>query len=182
MAMLIRRICGYGPRKILMLCMSPLFTPEKSACGVQCCNEEFSSLSFTTRSTVSVTLWWWNNLWPLYQMEDLQKTWFQQDNATAHTATASMAYLESVFPGCLISKRLWPPWSPDLSPPHFFLWGHLKDTVYSNHPHTHCKSFRPTFSALWMVYQLAHCKTCSLTWFVVCISVKCVMVDIFSTY
>jgi hypothetical protein len=25
---------------------------------------------------------------------------------------------------------------PDLSPPDFFLWGHLKDAVYSNHPHT----------------------------------------------
>jgi hypothetical protein len=23
-----------------------------------------------------------------------------------------------------------------LKPPDFFLWGHLKDTVYSNHPHT----------------------------------------------
>jgi hypothetical protein len=31
------------------------------------------------------------------------------------------------------------------------------------HTHTHCKSFRPTFSALWTGYQLAHCKTCSLT-------------------
>jgi hypothetical protein len=37
--------------------------------------------------------------------------------------TQSMAYLESVFPGRLISKRLWPPRSPDLSPPDFFLWG-----------------------------------------------------------
>jgi hypothetical protein len=50
--------------------------------------------------------------------------------------TQPMAYLESVFPGRLISKRLRPPRSPDLSPPDFFLWGHLKDTVYSNHPHT----------------------------------------------
>jgi hypothetical protein len=47
-----------------------------------------------------------------------------------------MAYLESVSPGRLISKRLWLPRSPDLSPPDFFLWGHLKDTVYSNHSHT----------------------------------------------
>jgi hypothetical protein len=47
-----------------------------------------------------------------------------------------MAYLESVFPGRLISKRLWPPLSHDLSPPDFFLWGNLKDTVFSNHPHT----------------------------------------------
>jgi hypothetical protein len=50
--------------------------------------------------------------------------------------TQPMAYLESVFPGRLISKRLWRPRSPDLSSPDFFLWGHLKDTVYSNHPHT----------------------------------------------
>jgi hypothetical protein len=50
--------------------------------------------------------------------------------------THPMAYLESVFPGLLISKRLWPPRSPDLCPPDLFLWGHLKDTVYSNHPHT----------------------------------------------
>jgi hypothetical protein len=47
-----------------------------------------------------------------------------------------MACLESVFPGRLIPKRLWPPRSPDLSPTDFFLWAHLKDTVYSNHPHT----------------------------------------------
>jgi hypothetical protein len=47
-----------------------------------------------------------------------------------------MAYLESVFPGRLMSKRLWPPRSPDLSRPDFFLWRYLKDTVYSNHPHT----------------------------------------------
>jgi hypothetical protein len=47
-----------------------------------------------------------------------------------------MACLESVFPGRLISKRLWPPRSPDLNPTDLFLWGHLKDTVYSNHPHT----------------------------------------------
>jgi hypothetical protein len=49
--------------------------------------------------------------------------------------TQPMAYLESVFPGRLISKRLWPPRSPDLSPPDILLWEHLKDTVYSNHPH-----------------------------------------------
>jgi hypothetical protein len=50
--------------------------------------------------------------------------------------TQPMTYWESVFPGRLISKRFWPSRSPDLSPPDFFLWGHLKDTVYSYHPHT----------------------------------------------
>jgi hypothetical protein len=36
----------------------------------------------------------------------------------------------------LISKGLWPPRSPDLSPPEFFLWGHLKGHVYESNPHT----------------------------------------------
>jgi hypothetical protein len=41
-----------------------------------------------------------------------------------------MAYLESVFPGRHISKI------PGLKPPRHLFMGHLKDTVYSNHPHT----------------------------------------------
>jgi hypothetical protein len=62
----------------------------------------------------------------------------QPDNYRVFKITQPMAYeyFESVFPGRFISKRLWPPWSPDLSPPDFFLSGHLKDTVYSNHPQT----------------------------------------------
>ena len=30
----------------------------------------------------------------------------------------------------------WPPRSPDLSPPDYFLWGYLKDRVYVNRPRT----------------------------------------------
>ena len=30
----------------------------------------------------------------------------------------------------------WPPRSPDLTPPDFFLWGYLKSKVYVNKPHT----------------------------------------------
>jgi len=36
----------------------------------------------------------------------------------------------------LISKRVWPPRSPDLSPCNFYLWGFLKDKVYTTHPLT----------------------------------------------
>lgn len=42
-----------------------------------------------------------------------------------------------MFPGRLISKRgdiPWPPRSPDLTPPDFFLWGYLKHKVYNNNP------------------------------------------------
>jgi hypothetical protein len=78
--------------------------------------------------------------------------------------TKPMAYLESVFPGRFISKSLWPPRSPDLSPPpQTSFYGGISRILCIQIIHTHYKSFRPTFSALWTGYQLAHCKTCSLT-------------------
>jgi hypothetical protein len=36
-------------------------------------------------------------------------------------------------PAC---RGLWPPRSPDLTPPDFFLWGHLKGHAYMNKPYT----------------------------------------------
>jgi hypothetical protein len=63
--------------------------------------------------------------------------WFQQDGATAHTAQASMALLCERFPGRAISRFgdiNWPPRSPDLTAPDFFLWGYLKAQVYATKP------------------------------------------------
>jgi len=34
----------------------------------------------------------------------------------------------------VISKGLWPPHSPDLTLPDYFLWGYLKGRVYQNKP------------------------------------------------
>jgi hypothetical protein len=36
----------------------------------------------------------------------------------------------------IISKTIWPPRSPDLSTPEFFLWGVMKNSVYSKNLHT----------------------------------------------
>ena len=44
--------------------------------------------------------------------------------------------IESFFDDRIISNALWPPRSPDLSPPDFFLWGALKGKAYANKPHT----------------------------------------------
>ena len=63
--------------------------------------------------------------------------WFQQDGATAHTAVISIAALRCLFQQWVISRFgdvPWPPRSPDLSAPAFFLWGCLKTKVYSNRP------------------------------------------------
>lgn len=66
-------------------------------------------------------------------------TWFQQDGATCHTSNESLAVVNEMFAGKLISRRgdiAWPPRSPDLTPPDFFLWGYLKSKVYCNKPTT----------------------------------------------
>ena len=63
--------------------------------------------------------------------------WFQQDGATPHTSKESLAWLQQRFSDRLISRRCdpqWSPYSPDLNPPDFYLWGYLKDWVYANNP------------------------------------------------
>jgi hypothetical protein len=68
--------------------------------------------------------------------DEIDKAHFQQDGATAHTAYMSMALLDDVFADRIISKIIWPPRSLVLSPPDFFLWGVMKNSVYSNSLHT----------------------------------------------
>jgi len=61
--------------------------------------------------------------------DEIDKAYFQQDGVTAHM---SKALLDDVF----ADRRVWPPRSPDLSPPDFLLWGAMKNLVYSNNSHT----------------------------------------------
>jgi len=68
--------------------------------------------------------------------DELRNGYFQQDGATCHTSNESMAEIESFFDDRIISKALWPPRSPDLSPPNSFLWGTLKGKAYANKPCT----------------------------------------------
>ena len=63
----------------------------------------------------------------------LSSMWFQQDGARPHTAAATLTRLQGAFPGKVLSKEgsvNWPPRSPDLSAPDYFLWGYLKAQVY----------------------------------------------------
>ena len=58
--------------------------------------------------------------------DELQNGCFQQDRATCHISNDSTTEIESFFEDRIISKALWPPSSPDLSPPDFFPVGRLK--------------------------------------------------------
>ena len=85
--------------------------------------------------------------WPIYQYFYV-KFWqkklstlhddIQQDGATPHTSNASLDWLRKKFGDRLISRQcaMWAPHSPDLNPPDFFLWGHLKGKVYEISPQT----------------------------------------------
>jgi hypothetical protein len=68
--------------------------------------------------------------------EEERFCWLQQDGATSHTANSTMEMLKQFSDDRIISKNLWPPRSPDLTPIDYFLWGYMKQVVYSNHPQT----------------------------------------------
>ena len=68
--------------------------------------------------------------------DELSHGYFQEDSAKCHTSRASMREIESFFKDRIISKNLWPPRFPDLTPPNFFLWVCLKGKVYRNRPRT----------------------------------------------
>ena len=68
--------------------------------------------------------------------KELSIGYFQQDGATSHTSHTSMPEIHSFFGNPIILKGLWPPRSPDLTLPDYFLWGYLKGTVYQNKPRT----------------------------------------------
>ena len=58
--------------------------------------------------------------------DELRNGYFEQDGATCHTSNESVTEIEIFFDDWNISKALWPPRSPDLSPPDFFPVGRLK--------------------------------------------------------
>ncbi|XP_053203876.1 uncharacterized protein LOC128388492 [Panonychus citri] len=70
-------------------------------------------------------------------------SWFMQDGATPHRTHDVFESLATKFEGRVIGLGYpafqgggieWPPYSPDLNPCDFFLWGYLKDRVYQRNP------------------------------------------------
>ena len=71
--------------------------------------------------------------------EDIGNICFQQDGATCHIAEATLDFLGPVFEDRIIGRRadvIWPPWSCDLTPLGYYLWGAVKDKSYADNPET----------------------------------------------
>jgi len=59
---------------------------------------------------------------------------FQQDGAPPHWGSHVRRFLEATFPNRWIGRdgpTPWPPRSPYITPLDFFLWGYVKDNVFS---------------------------------------------------
>jgi hypothetical protein len=72
----------------------------------------------------------------LLEEDETNYSWFQQDGATAHKANNSMKVQNEIFGERVISRNLWPPRSPHLTPPDFYLWGAAKSAAYRDRTRT----------------------------------------------
>jgi hypothetical protein len=54
--------------------------------------------------------------------------------ATTHTTNTTPAFVQQFFCERIVWRGLWPPRSPDLTPPDFFPKGFLKERLYLNNP------------------------------------------------
>jgi hypothetical protein len=69
------------------------------------------------------------NFISLLEEDEITYSWFQQDGAIAHTVNNSIKLLNEIFGECDICRTLWPPRSPDLIPPDFYLWESAKSAM-----------------------------------------------------
>lgn len=72
-------------------------------------------------------------------LETRQRMWIQLDGAPPHYANIVRNFLNTHYTGRWIGRLgpvAWPPRSPDLTSPDFYLWGYLKNVVYEQPPTT----------------------------------------------
>jgi len=97
--------------------------------------------------------------------------WIFPAGWTSHTSYANMAEIQSFFGDHVISKRLWPPRSPHLMPPDYFLRGYLKwQFTKTNHEpqtpwkQTSPKKFRQWQRTYWQGFSKIWCTEFNPDW------------------
>lgn len=107
-----------------------------------------------------------NNLLEEVPLQIRNNMWFMHDGAPPHFSVIVREYLDNRFPNQWIGRGgpfPWPPRSPDLNPLDFFLWGYLKDLVYTTPVQTreellerimfHCAAIRNNPNMLFQVQR-----------------------------
>ena len=85
---------------------------------------------------------------PWSQTQFGDKRWtFQQDSAPAHRAKASVEWCRENFPD-IISPQEWPPYSPDLNPLDYSIWGVLEANACAK-THTSLEALKSSLQREW---------------------------------
>ena len=77
------------------------------------------------------------HIYQRYNGEEFDDLWWFQDGAPAHSALDTRRLLRQRFGNRIVAlhhPQEWPARSPDLTPLDFFLWGYLKQKVFSTPP------------------------------------------------
>lgn len=72
-------------------------------------------------------------------LDTIQRMWIQQNGALPHFARIVTNFFNATYEQRWIGRNgyvAWPPRSPDLTPPNFFLWEYLKDHISDNTHYT----------------------------------------------
>ena len=112
-----------GLQKIPMLCFRSHSHDQKVGVWCTLSRGHIIGLIFF-ENTITSEHYIHNILEPFFDQlteQEKQQGCFQQDGATAHMARVSMAAVSEVFGDHVISHGLWPPPSPNLTPPDFYL-------------------------------------------------------------
>ena len=68
-------------------------------------------------------------------LQTRQKIYYQHEGAPSHFSQVAREYLNHKFPnrwiGCGGAQN-WPPWSPNLNPLNYRVWGYMKAMVYAH--------------------------------------------------
>ena len=80
--------------------------------------------------------------------EEFLEDWvFQQDTAPGHKAKETQQWLRDHFPEFTTTKQ-WPPYSPDLNPLDYSIWGYLESKACEK-PHKTIKSLKRAIKKAW---------------------------------
>lgn len=83
------------------------------------------------------------------------------DGAPGHWSRQVRDWMDQTFPESWVGRGgpvAWPPRSPDLTPPDFFLWGYVKNLVYGKNPSS-IQELQTSISEVFSVIDVSICET-----------------------
>ena len=91
---------------------------------------------------------------------------FMQDGAPSHTSEETQTWLTENFGADRFwNESMWPPYSPDLNPMDYFVWGFVESKACKN-PHSSVSALQKSVDKYWseLLTEETVKKACSVAW------------------